>query len=76
MKKYFVFILSLAVLYIGFQIASGWVLTALYTPDPGSINPSAGEAPVFYLSPAIQLMGILFITTLAYMFTQKLVSNA
>ncbi|AJD89578.1 hypothetical protein JMA_02610 [Jeotgalibacillus malaysiensis] len=63
-------------LYAGFQIISGHILTALYTPDPVITSQSTGETPVFYFSPDIQLIGVLVIATLAYLFSQKLVKNA
>lgn len=72
MKKYIVFILSLTLLYTGFQLLSGWVLTALYTPDISVINPTLNEESVFELSPTIQFLAILLIATLAYFFSQKL----
>ena len=72
MKKYVVFILSLVLLYIGFQFLSGWVLTALYTPDISETNTNLSEESVYELSPIIQLLAILLIATLAYFFSQKL----
>ena len=72
MKKYVVFILSLTLLYIGVQISSGWILTALYTPDISAINTNSGEGAVFELSPTLQLLVVLLIATLAYFISQKI----
>lgn len=71
MKKYFVFILSLILLYIGVQIISGWVLTTLYVPDISSSTASAGGESVIAQSPSIQLLVVLLIATLAYVISQK-----
>ena len=71
MKKYVVFILSLTLLYIAFQILSGWLLTTLYTPDVLSITTDSSKESVFKLPPTIQVLVVLFIATLAYFISEK-----
>ncbi|TFD99433.1 hypothetical protein [Jeotgalibacillus salarius] len=75
MKKYIVFILSLALLYIGFQILSGWVLTALYVPDLSTGYMSTSGGIVLEQSPVIQFLAILLIATIAYVFSQKMIRH-
>lgn len=74
MKRYIVFILSLILLYIAFQILSGWVLTTLYTPDVLSMTTNSSEESIFKLPATIQLLVALFIATLAYFISQKLLA--
>lgn len=72
MKKYIVFIVSFVLLYIGVQILSGLVLTALYTPDIGLQNGNSGQGLSFGETSTIPLLAILSIATAAYFVSQKL----
>lgn len=72
MKKYISFILSLTLLYIGFQLLSGFILTALYAPDISAINANSSEEAVFKLSPTVQFLQVLLMATLAYFIAQKI----
>ncbi|KIL53458.1 hypothetical protein KP77_04340 [Jeotgalibacillus alimentarius] len=76
MKKYAVFILSLAVLYISYQIISGLVLTALYVPDLSMSSISTGGEVALGGSPAIHFLAILLIATIAYFLSQKMIKSA
>lgn len=72
MKKYIVFIASFALFYGLFQIVSGLVLTAFYTPNFALIDTATLSNEVtFGQAGTFQLMILLFIATLAYFFTQK-----
>nr|WP_285890723.1 hypothetical protein [Mesobacillus maritimus] len=72
MKKYVVFILSFVLLYTVFQILSGLLLTALYTPDLSSINNNTSQEVVFGQTSIIPFSGTLLVATLAYFLSQKL----
>ncbi|GAE26647.1 hypothetical protein JCM9140_2731 [Halalkalibacter wakoensis JCM 9140] len=72
MKRYIVFILSFVLLYIVFQILSGWIVTALYTPDLSSINRHGSQEVVFGQTSIIPFFSTLFVATLAYLLSQKL----
>jgi hypothetical protein len=72
LKRYVVFILSFVLLYIVFQILSGWILTALYTPDLSSINNNASQEVVFGQTSVIPFFVTLLVATLAYLLSQKL----
>lgn len=71
MKKYFIFILSFFVLYVAFQLLSGAILTALYTPDLSTIGGSLSQEVSFGKTNSIPLLGILLVATLAYALSQK-----
>ncbi|MFD1738358.1 hypothetical protein ACFSCX_17685 [Bacillus salitolerans] len=72
MKKYVVFILSFSLLYIVFQVLSGMLLTALYTPDFSSINNNVSQEVVFGQTSIIPFLGTLLVATLAYFLSQKI----
>jgi quinol-cytochrome oxidoreductase complex cytochrome b subunit len=76
LKKYIVFILSFVLLYIVIQIISGWLLTALYTPDLTSINNSVSQEVVFGQTSTIPLMATLLVATLAYFLSQRLFTTS
>lgn len=75
MKKYLVFIVSFALLYIIFQIFSGWILTALYTPDLTSMGDNLSQEVVFGQTSTLHLLATLLIATLAYFLSRKLVKT-
>lgn len=75
MKKYVVFILSFVLLYTVFQILSGWILTALYTPDLYSINNSVSQELVFGQTSIIPFLTTLLVASVAYFLSQKLVTT-
>lgn len=70
LKKYLVFISSFAGLYIAFQILSGWILTAFYTPDIQSKIGS--QTTAFGETSSLSLFVTLLIATLAYSLSGKL----
>ncbi|MFJ7977937.1 hypothetical protein ACIQZI_20005 [Peribacillus sp. NPDC096379] len=70
MKKYLVFIISFAIIYTVFQIASGLILTASYTPDYSSIEGNLSQTLVFGTT-SIPLLVVLLTATLAYFLSQK-----
>jgi quinol-cytochrome oxidoreductase complex cytochrome b subunit len=72
LKKYVVFIFSLVLLYIVFQILSGWLLTALYTPDISSINNNVSQEVEFGQNSIIPFWVTLLTATLAYFLSQKI----
>ncbi|MBU7595157.1 hypothetical protein FVO58_22095 [Metabacillus halosaccharovorans] len=72
MKKYVVFILSFVLLYIVFQILSGLLLTALYTPDFSSINNNVSQEVLFGQTSIIPFLGTLLVATLAYFLSRKI----
>lgn len=75
MKKYFIFILSFLVLYFAFQILSGAILTALYTPDLSTVGGSFSQEVSFGKTNTIPLLGILLVATLAFILSQKSVKT-
>lgn len=72
MKKYAVFLSSFLLLYIVLQIFSGWVITALYTPDLSLANNSLSQEVVIGQSSINPLLTTLLIATLSYFLSQKL----
>ncbi|KOR87378.1 hypothetical protein AM233_17930 [Bacillus sp. FJAT-22058] len=69
MKKYLVFLISFVLIYMAFQIGSGWILTA-YTPDFTSIEGNLSQEVVFGTT-SIPLLVTLLTATLAYFLSQK-----
>ncbi|AXI40462.1 hypothetical protein CX649_06210 [Bacillaceae bacterium ZC4] len=76
MKKYFVFIIRFLLLYTVFQILSGTVLTAFYTPDFSAKTGSLSQEVVFGEPSSIPLLISLLITTTAYFLAQKVLKAA
>lgn len=72
MKKYFVFIISFILLDAAFQILSGLVLTAFYTPDFSTIEGNFSQEVVFGEVNSIPLFVTLLIATFAYFLSQKI----
>ncbi|MFC0559029.1 hypothetical protein [Halalkalibacter alkalisediminis] len=76
LKKYVVFIFSFVLMYIVFQILSGWLLTAFYTPDFSSINNNVSQEVVFGQTSIIPFLATLLVATLAYFLSQKLFTTS
>ncbi|RDU37988.1 hypothetical protein DRW41_08265 [Neobacillus piezotolerans] len=72
MKRYIAFLISFILLYMFFEVISGSVLTALYTPDLYLVSNSLNGEVLFARPSSFFFLGILFIATLAYFFSQKL----
>ncbi len=75
MKKYMIFIASFALFYGLFQIVSGLVLTAFYTPNPMMMNPALSNEVAFGNLETFPMIILLLIATLAYFFTQKVTTT-
>jgi len=75
MKKYVVFILSFGLLYVVGQVLSGWLLTALYTPDLSSVKGNIGQEVEFGRISIIPFLITLLVATLAYFFSQRLFTS-
>lgn len=75
MKKYILFLTSFAVFYGMFQITSGLILTASYTPNFTLMNTGLSHEVVFGHAGNFPFMSLLLIATLAYFFTQKLTAT-
>ncbi|QQZ09956.1 hypothetical protein [Heyndrickxia vini] len=76
MKKYIIFIFSFVLLYIVYQFVTGWVLTALYTPDIFSTNKNLSQDVSFGQTTSMPLLVTLLIATLAYLMSQKLFKSS
>ncbi|RDW20493.1 hypothetical protein [Oceanobacillus chungangensis] len=76
MKKYLIFIFCFVLLYIVFQILSGWLLTALYTPDISSISNIASQEVVSGQASIISFFATLLVATLAYFLSQKIFTTS
>lgn len=74
MKKYILFIASFALFYGLYQIVSGLVLTAFYTPNFSLMNPALSNEVVFGNTGTAPLLILLLIATLSYLFTHKMTS--
>lgn len=72
MKKYLVFIISLALLYIIFEFLAGMVLTATYTPDFSSMESNLSQEVVFGNYSLITLLSALLPATIAYFISGKI----
>ena len=72
MKKYLIFIISFAALYTVFQLSSGAILTALYTPDISLMQSTSSQEVVFGGTSNIPLLFIFLSSTIAYFLSQKL----
>ncbi len=70
LKKFTVFILSFAALFIAFQVGSGLILTAFYTPNLTSV-PNDLSQEVSFGSASNPLLLALLTATVAYFLSQK-----
>ncbi|MFZ0445959.1 MAG: hypothetical protein WAM95_15265 [Bacillus sp. (in: firmicutes)] len=75
MKKYILFLTSFAVFYGMFQIISGLILTAFYTPNFALMNTGLSHEVTFGHVGNFPFMSLLLIAMLAYFFTQKLTAT-
>ncbi|MED4531855.1 hypothetical protein [Metabacillus fastidiosus] len=71
MKKYLIFIISFVLLYVVFQISSGLLLTAFYTPNFYALSVSS-QNEMIGETISIPLLATLIIATLAYFLSQKI----
>ncbi|MFZ0447298.1 MAG: hypothetical protein WAM95_22230 [Bacillus sp. (in: firmicutes)] len=76
MKKQLVFIISFLLLYTVFQIGSGMILTAFYTPEFSAIEGSLSQEVVFGEISSIPLLITLIIATSAYFLFQQILKPA
>jgi hypothetical protein len=72
MKKYFVFIASFILLYIGFQLLSGMILTAFYTPDFSQIGTGSSQETTFGQATSMPLLVTMLVATSAYFLYQTI----
>jgi quinol-cytochrome oxidoreductase complex cytochrome b subunit len=70
MKKYLVLIISFVMIFMAFQIVSGLILTASYTPDFSSIGGNLSRK-VEFGTISIPLLFTLLTASLAYFLSQK-----
>lgn len=71
LKKYGVFIISFAALYVIFQLLLGWVLTAFYSPNFSLMENSLSQKVEFGEISYFSLINHLIIATLAYLVSLK-----
>lgn len=71
MKKFSVFIISFITLFIAFQILSGLILTAFYTPNFTPVTNNLGPE-VSFGSASNPLLLALLTATVAYFLSQKI----
>jgi len=72
LKKYLVFIISFVLLYLVFQIFSGVIITALYTPDLSTKEGTFSQEVSFGKTHSMLLLITLVIATFSYIFSQRL----
>ena len=75
MIKYFVFIASFILLYIGFQLLSGMILTAFYTPDFSQIETGINQEVAFGQATSMPLLITLFLATSSYFLSQTILKT-
>ncbi|WP_439649627.1 hypothetical protein [Gracilibacillus salinarum] len=76
MKKYVVFILSFGLLYSIFQIVSGLLLTASFTPDFSSLSSKLSQETVFGQTSIMPFVAVLLVATFAYFLSQRIVKSS
>lgn len=72
MKKYVIFICSFILLYVVGQLLTGWLVTAVYTPELSSVNSNVGQKVSFGQISIIPFLVTLLVASLAYYFSQRL----
>ncbi|MGG3890757.1 hypothetical protein [Metabacillus fastidiosus] len=72
MRKYLIFITSFILLYVIFQISSGLLLTAFYTPDFYALESASSQKGMIGEAVSIPLLATLIISTLAYFLSQRM----
>ena len=75
MKKYVVFVISFVVLSIGFQLLSGWIVTALYDPVSTIYNKHVHQEIAFGQNSLFLLLSTLVVATVAYFLSQQIVEK-
>ena len=70
LKKFSVFIISFVTLFTAFQIVSGWILTAFYTPNFTSVTNELSQE-VSFRSASNTLPLALLTAIVAYFLSQK-----
>lgn len=73
MRKYMIFIISFAVLYAGFQLVSGALLTFFYKPD---FMAAVSQEVTFLESSAMPMIFLIITATAAYILSDRLGKNA
>lgn len=71
MKKSIIFIGSFVLLYVAFQVLTGLLQTALYTPDLSSMNNIVSQEVVFGEISIIPFLAAIFAATVAYLLSQR-----
>lgn len=71
MKRFLIFIISFVLLYIVFQILTGWILTALYTPDFSHIHGGMKQKAAFGNASTSRFIVALLPAIVAYLISQK-----
>ncbi len=75
MKKYAVFVISFVMLSIGFQLLSGWIVTALYDPVLTIYNKPVHQELAFGYHSMFLLLSTLVVATVAYFLSQQIVEK-
>ena len=75
MKKYVVFVISFVMLSIGFQLLSGWIVTALYDPVLTIYNKPVHQELAFGHHSMFLLLSTLVVATVAYFLSQQIVEK-
>ena len=75
LKKYVVFVISFVVLSIGFQLLSGWIVTALYDPVLTIHNKHVHAETAFGQNSMFLLLSTLVVATVAYFLSQQIVGK-
>ncbi|MFD1206782.1 hypothetical protein ACFQ38_16930 [Sporosarcina contaminans] len=71
MKRFLVFIVAFAFLHTAIQIASGWVLTAFYTPDLYSSAEVVRNEVTFGSVTHLPFIFLMTSASIAYLISQK-----
>ncbi|WP_100372365.1 hypothetical protein [Bacillus sp. FJAT-45037] len=72
MKRFFVFIISFAFLYMVMEVSVGWMLTAQYTPDLHAGEPFPSQEIEFGRVSVIPILMTFLIAAIAYFLSQKI----
>ncbi|WP_018709257.1 hypothetical protein [Siminovitchia fordii] len=80
MKRYFAFIISFILFYIVFEILSGVILTAFYTPDffamEGNLSQEAGFTEATFVPIDLTIIIAIATATAAYFVAFKMFNTA
>lgn len=75
MKRFIVFIVSFVLLYIVFQVLTGMILTALYTPDFSHMQDRPSQKVTFGNASLLRFIATFLPATLAHFISQKAVKK-